>query len=581
MDQAKGLDHLPSRFIETHRPPRNTIVCTFFLLLSAALFWPAWRHPRTVAVGLPWDPAILTWFIRWHAFALAHGINPLFSNYMNYPTGLNLMWNTSLFLPAVLLAPITVWLGPVFTYNLIATLGMGLSAFVAYLALRRFVEGHWLASFLGALLYGFSPYMLAESAGRIHISFALFPPLLVILLDEILVRNRLTATRAGALLGLTTAVQFLISSEIVAVSGIVGTLTILILIVLRPADIPTRISRAARSLLVAVVVFLAITVVPLVYLFAGPQAPTEAIHPTNTWVSDLEGFVLPTEQMRLSTAQTIRITSRFTGNEGEQTSYVGVPLILIVVWAGIRFRHSTGVRLVLLSSLAVAVLSLGPRLHVGGHITQIPLPWAALEAVPGPIFRNLLPIRLMLFVFLGFSFILALFVRSWNGASRSKHRLGGALLTGLVFASFVPRLPYPALATKIPPFFSSPNVQRIPEGSVALLLPLFETQRSALLWQEASNFRFRVPTGFFVGPKAARTPASSALLTSVLAVEQTGRPTVTDRQTLEQGLRDLHVRTVVVGPAEPPTDRAALVRYFTTVLNAPPEEIGGVDIWFS
>jgi len=60
--------------------------------------------------------------------------------------------------------PFTSSLGPIFSYNLLVTLALALSAWCAFLAVRRYVESP-VAAALGGLLYGFSPYMVAQSQG--------------------------------------------------------------------------------------------------------------------------------------------------------------------------------------------------------------------------------------------------------------------------------------------------------------------------------------------------------------------------------------------------------------------------------
>src|SRR5579863_1521254 len=62
------------------------------------------------------------WFLAWTAFALGHHHMPLFSTYLDYPAGVNLMWNTSVLLPGALLAPLTDRAGPVVSYNVLVTL---------------------------------------------------------------------------------------------------------------------------------------------------------------------------------------------------------------------------------------------------------------------------------------------------------------------------------------------------------------------------------------------------------------------------------------------------------------------------
>ena len=92
----------------------------------------------------------------------------LVSHHLNYPDGVNLMWNTSLPLPGLLLAPVTATWGPVLSFNLLV-LAYGLSAWCAYLAIRRFVPGH-LAAAVGGLVYGFSPAIRVPVAPPAHVA---------------------------------------------------------------------------------------------------------------------------------------------------------------------------------------------------------------------------------------------------------------------------------------------------------------------------------------------------------------------------------------------------------------------------
>jgi len=64
-------------------------------------------------VGKFGDAQQMMWFLGWQPFAIIHGHNPIFTNYIDYPGGVNLMWNTSALLPAVVLGPITQLAGSV------------------------------------------------------------------------------------------------------------------------------------------------------------------------------------------------------------------------------------------------------------------------------------------------------------------------------------------------------------------------------------------------------------------------------------------------------------------------------------
>ena len=57
-----------------------------------------------------------------------------------------------------------------------------------FFVLRRYTT--WIpAAFIGGLLYGFSPYMVGQGEGHIFLMLAPVPPVMFLLLDEILVRQ--------------------------------------------------------------------------------------------------------------------------------------------------------------------------------------------------------------------------------------------------------------------------------------------------------------------------------------------------------------------------------------------------------
>jgi hypothetical protein len=161
------------------------VLLLVFLGLAVWMFAPAWSSPTTTTLeGGDGDPAIFMWFLRWVPHALAHGHDPLVTYHLNYPDGVNLMWNRSLPLPGLLLAPVTSAWGPVLSLNLLLVLAYGLSAWCAYLAIRRFAPGH-LAAAVGGLVYGFSPAVRVQSH-HLHMSLAFLVPLMLLALHEIL-----------------------------------------------------------------------------------------------------------------------------------------------------------------------------------------------------------------------------------------------------------------------------------------------------------------------------------------------------------------------------------------------------------
>ncbi len=151
------------------------VVLAFSTLLSALLWHNAWRHPMSTQVGVFGDADEYTWFLGWVPYAIGHGLNPLGSTFANFPRGVNLMWNTSLLLPSFLMSPITVIFGAAFSYNVLATAAPALSTTFAYMAFRRWTTP--VASVAGALVFGFSSYIVAQSVGHLAQTFVMSAPL--------------------------------------------------------------------------------------------------------------------------------------------------------------------------------------------------------------------------------------------------------------------------------------------------------------------------------------------------------------------------------------------------------------------
>ena len=100
------------------------------------------------------------------------------------------------------LVPVTWIWGPVASLNVASTLAPALTAFTAFVVLRRWAP--WTpAAFVGGLLYGFSPFVLTSlEFAHLMTAALMLLPLILAVLDEILIRQRHSAVGAGVLLGL-------------------------------------------------------------------------------------------------------------------------------------------------------------------------------------------------------------------------------------------------------------------------------------------------------------------------------------------------------------------------------------------
>ena len=155
------------------RAHAGRLVLCCYALGAVAVTWRLWAGPGSLAqVGDAQDVNLFAWFMRFEATAVGHGHLPaLVTTAMNAPQGINLMWNTSLLLPGVLLTPVTLLAGAQTSLTVLLTLGFAGSATALFWVLRRWGASLGAAA-LGGAVYGFSPALLASSIGHYHLQFA-------------------------------------------------------------------------------------------------------------------------------------------------------------------------------------------------------------------------------------------------------------------------------------------------------------------------------------------------------------------------------------------------------------------------
>jgi len=577
--------HRAIRRVRALRPARADLSALGgFVLLTVLLFRQAWRSPTTTWIGGAGDPPLFMWFLRWMPYALGDGQNPLFSNHINYPDGVNLMWNTAIPLPALLLSPLTLTLGPVLTYNILVTSAVALTGWCAYLMLRRYVASR-AAAFAGGLLYGFSPYVYAHAHEHANLTAAFVPPLMFLLLDDILVRQRRRAVVNGLLLGGLAFVQLMISEELLATQVLVAAVGLAILMVLHPNRVRAHARHAVTALGMGLGTALTLAAFPLLFQFYGPRSVrTGSLWGPDIFVTDLLGLVIPTEHAQLSPAWTSEITRHFTDAccGSEWSAYVGIPLLGILIIVTTRLWATPLVRLAGLLATATTVLSMGPHLHVRGFVSPMSLPFAKLAELP--VIRNMLAVRLMLYVYLMAALLVGVALDRLLRGSRRRPALAASLAV-VALMPLVPNLTFPATRAGTPSFFRSDNVRRVEKDSVLLVAPFArDTSTSGpMLWQAEADMRYRMPAGYALGPdrsgRFTYLPIPTPLSKTMEEIQRGTPPPPVDpatRSLLASDLDRADVRAVAVGPMQ---NREAMIGFFRELLRRDPEAVGGVALW--
>lgn len=374
----------------------------------------------------------------------------------------------------------------------------------------------------------------------------------------------------------------LATTALVAILGLAG-----LFVVARLNRIPLQpaVSALARGGGVALALGLTLGAPGLLTMEVGPQVVHGLIQPPDAFVTDVGSLVVPNHLRLVAPQQLVKLTDSFTGLEVEWDGYIGLPLLLLLTLTVWRWRDRAVIQWASMVAGAVMVLSLGPHLHLFGRVfQQPPLPWWLIGQTP--VLAQALPSRLMMHFYLLAGVLLAHFV---HHAVVTGHgfllRIPAVVLATLSLLLLAPMATPWVSPRADPPFFSSRDVVRIPLGSVTLVVPWAGPHdATAMNWQSAARYRYRMPEGYAIVPgpggTAAFDPPSSSTFSVLRTIELSNTipaRSETLRQSIACDLAHWQVRTVVVGPMNHEDEAVATMSW---VVGRAPEFVNGVWVWW-
>ncbi len=557
-----------------------------YLGLSVFVWWGLWSAGARTTCSCG-DSSTFIWYIEWPAYALAHGLDPLYSAALFHPGGVNLLSNTSVVAVGIVLAPVTWLLGPVASFNVALTLSPALSALAAFVLLRRWVS--WApAAFAGGLCYGFSPFVLDYLAdGHLMLGLAVVPPLVIACLDEMLIRQRHRPVVVGVLLGILLALQFFIGTEILLVTVAAAAVGVVFVVahgmVHDVGDVRRRLPYVAASAGAGAATVVALLAYPLWFALAGPAHLSGPIWPDNVFAwggTSLRAFFTPTPPVTGS-AFGATYFRRLGGYQGPilSTHYLGVALAVVVVVGTLVWRKDRKLWLFgITGALALAVAQ--------GFQPGVFVPWRWLSKLPQ--FGNIVPERFTLVTFLAAACMLGLIVDHTHGAIRARTegersprgrasgaqtsapqqsrasvgRIAPAVVAMSVAAValvpwavyLAPSVPMTTQPTVVPTWFRT-VAPRLGPGQVLLVVPApFSGIKGADFWQATDRMSFSMVGG--PGPGAVPTragkerQAEAALTTVSVSADPAASLTGAQVEAVRRALGQWGVTQVVI-PDQP------------------------------
>ena len=492
-----------------------------YLVLSVAVWSNVWRsHPASVTTCGCGDPSFFVWFIKWPVYAITHGLNPLYSTAEHYPLGINLLATGGLGV-GIVLSPITWLFGSVATLNVALTLAPVVSALAMFVLLRRWTT--WApAAFVGGLFYGFSPFMLGVLAPAwLSIGIAAGPPLIILCLDELIIRQRRRPVVIGILLGLLIAAQFIVGTEVLLITTIMGALGVGILVIYtawrRPEVLKSHRNHALIGALSGAVTAAVLLVYPVWFAIDGPAHFTGLVWPGKQYAfqrsrrTEIVNFLLPGAVTHSSSVRAHHYIG--AGYQGPVLSaqYFGFGILIVLVGGFILWRRDRRMWLFGVVGVVATAFSLGA-------VRPLVMPWQLLENLP--VVDNIIPFRFVFVTYLAVAVLLGLIVdhtyvsvnryratnpdptdgRQGQKLSRPLPRWAGAV-AGIVVAgvAIVPpaayslqTLPFTTQPLDVPAWFQTVALHLKGHQVLLVVPPSGELTESAMLWQATDNMAYSV-----------------------------------------------------------------------------------------
>lgn len=491
------------------------------LVLYMAVWIPGWALPVLQHAHLAQldqgsqDPNFYTWSLAWWPYAVAHGLNPLYSYVIGAPHGFPMAWATTIPPLALVAAPLTLVAGAVTSLNVLAALAPAVCAWAAFLACRRLTGRFW-AALLGGACYGFSAYEINHTpAAQLNLSWSLLLPVLVYLV--LLWRDKkLSRGWFVALVALTMLAQFFLFLETFFEMTVILAIGLPIGYALAGRTARPVVARLARQLAAAYALVIVVVFPYIAYLLIHQQ---QGFNRSPVGL-DLAAMVTPRPSQTFGLSWLLHYSHSLRPQS--YAGYVGIPALLLVLALAIWTWRSRLTRFLVLMFVVIVALAAGPTLIVSGtHVT--PMPWSRLWFLS--IARSAIPNRFMVFGALA----LAAMVTVWLAAPlrtwwvRSARWLVGLLAVAALLAD-VPTIANASPSPRIPmPSFITAGTYRhyIKPGEIVLVISM--RGNAAMLFQADTDFYMRVAGGFVnmaITPRSDLPPQVQALSHADRAIEQ-------------------------------------------------------------
>jgi hypothetical protein len=473
-------------------------------LTTAVWSWPVLRDFDSLRLSNPGDSESFAFYLSWNVHALTHGLDPFFTPNLYAPDGLDLGNAISIPSVSILVAPVTAAFGGTAGYNAAFLLAIFFGGAAVYL-LARELFGSVVGATLAGALTVVSPYFTGHALGHLNLMWVFGLPFLAYLVVRY-VRERLRRRWLVVLVALTVAFTIGASTELFVTEFGFAVLALVVGLVFATSAVRGRLLGSLPWL--ALGGFLGVVLASPVIL-AGLRSgiPETVANPPALYPTDLTNVVAPTGLTLFGDSFFKGLRAHWLGNEAENTAYVPVTMLIVVVAVLYLSRRRTTAGIATFAGITF-LLSLGPMLTIAGAQT-VPLPWGLAEHLPG--LNHALPSRFSAFVFMALALLVA---HGWSARLIPRWFIAGAVALSCVLT--LPNLPVMMFGVdaSVPAFVTNGDLAgELHHGENVLILPAGQWG-PGMRWMDELDFSFDMPTGNGGGaraPKMLQEPIGHAL----------------------------------------------------------------------
>ncbi len=340
---------------------REAALLAAFVAAGIAATWPraaylAGSLPRTR------DTASYVWSLWWVARQVTHLGNPWFTSYMAAPAGVQLGFDTTMPLLGVLLAPVTLTLGPAASFTAATIVMPGLASYAMYRAARL-----WLGP-AGAVAAGafFGLSAMLTWQDWYHLNIAAGSVFLPLTLEAAVRLHRGPRIRRGVVLGVAAGASVLVNQESAVMAALLAAVVLVPPLLVAPAA--ARLKALAAGLVTSALIASPQLIAMAQQAGSGGTAVSarELDGTYGAYVASLTGLFAPSP--RVASYGLTGLGAVYNSPApGDALSTFGLVLSVLAVFGLATAWRRRSAWLLALLWLGCALLALGPVLRLGGH----------------------------------------------------------------------------------------------------------------------------------------------------------------------------------------------------------------------